>query len=153
MTEKEGEIPERIKKRIELSKMFYPLDRNEERKWGRLCGKGFEHILLKLQEVAEEKNYLQEEAMHQVVLWRDKDDSNVECMFCFIPDAGDLNSVSRIFATIRALQPVFTYAIVHQRKDGEGQYDIFRFSRFSYLEHCNRVRSPKKKRSKSENKL
>ena len=44
---------------------------------------------------------------------------------------------------IEIYNPTFTYAIIHQWKEGEGTYDIFRLSKFSYFEHCNRVKMPK----------
>jgi hypothetical protein len=69
-------------------------------------------------------------------------------MFCFIEDLTNLGSVRKVFSKIKKLNPIFTYAIVHQKKDGDGVYDIFRFSKFSYLEHCNRVRAKRIKRTK-----
>jgi len=92
-----------------------------------------------------EKKYQQKQLADHIILWHDVEDSSVECMFYFIPDPMDLNRVSNLYKTIGKYHPVFTYAIVHQKKDGENCYDIFRCSRFSYLEHCNRVRYPMKK--------
>jgi len=79
------------------------------------------------------------------VLWLDPVDSKAECMFCSIYDITDLDLVASIFDKIKKYSPVFTYCFVNQKKDGEGVFEIFRFSKFSYLEHCNRVKSPKSK--------
>jgi hypothetical protein len=40
----ENEIPERIKKRIELAKLFYLLERKYERRWAKLLNSGFDRI-------------------------------------------------------------------------------------------------------------
>jgi hypothetical protein len=138
-----NELPEKIKNRIELSGIFYPLDQNQKTKWGRIMSKGFDAVLEKLGTLAEDLGYNQETISGNTILWADKNAPGVECMICWVDEVMDLNQMQGVFRQIRKYKPVFTYAIVHQKKDGEGNYDIFRFSRFSYLEHCNRVRAPK----------
>ncbi len=140
-------LPKIIQRRIELSNMFYPLERKEERKWGKIFNSEIKNIFNHFQELAIKKNYIQEKVDVNKIIWKEKDDS-IESMFCFIEDLTNLGSVSKVFSKIKKLNPIFTYAIVHQKKDGEGVYDIFRFSKFSYLEHCNRVRTVGKKRTK-----
>jgi hypothetical protein len=143
-------LPKRIKRRIELSKMFYPLERSEERKWGRIFNSKQNIILDYFGEIALEKKYLQEKVDANKIIWKEKDGS-IECMFCFIENISDLESVRKVFSKIKKLSPLFTYAVVHQQKDGDGIYDIFRFSKFSYLEHCNRVRYTGKKKISIKN--
>jgi hypothetical protein len=137
-----NKLPGKMKKRIDLSGIFYPLDQNEKRKWGRIMSKGFDAFAEKLKLLAEDKGYEQTEVSGNTILWRNENDYGVECMFCYIEDVMALAPVESVFKRIRKYEPVFTYAIVHQKKDGEGTYDIFRLSRFSYLEHCNRVEAP-----------
>jgi len=144
----EKKLPKRIKRRIKLSKIFYPLERKEERMWGKVFKSGIKNIFEYFEELALRSNYIQEKIDSNKIIWKEKDNS-IECMFCFIQDITKLELVKNVFSVIKRLNPVFTYAIVHQRKDGEGVYDIFRFSKFSYLEHCNRVRSAGKKREKN----
>ena len=144
----EKKLSKRIKRRIELSKIFYPLERKEERMWGKVFNWGITNIFEYFDELAVKKNYKQEKVDSNKIIWKEKDNS-IECMFCFIQDITNLKLVKNVFSKISRIKPVFTYAIVHQRKDGEGVYDIFRFSKFSYLEHCNRVRSTVKKRTKN----
>jgi len=137
----------KITKRMELSSFFCPLDAAAKRSWGRLFDSEFSIILERFATLAAEWNFHIETVSTNTILWLDADDANTECMFSFIEDITDLNSITSIFSRIKKFNPVFTYAIVHQKKDGVGTYDIFRFSRFSYLEHCNRVRSPQKAKS------
>ncbi len=148
MNVSKDELPEKIQKRIGLSGMFYPLERKYERRWANLFRSDFDKIVIGLAEHAGEKNYAQETISKNAVIWKDPDDKSVECMFYFIDDPSDLDSVMDIFKVIKKVQPFFTYAIVHQVKDGENCYDIFRLSKFSYLEHCNRVKYELKKAKK-----
>lgn len=133
-------LPKRIQRRLELSGFFYPLERKVERKWGKIFSSETKDIFDYFEELATSKNYIQERVDPNKIIWKEKNGS-IECMFCFIEDLTKLQSVRKMFSRISKFNPIFTYAIVHQKKDGEGVYDIFRFSKFSYLEHCNRVKS------------
>jgi len=77
------------------------------------------------------------------IIWKNSKSKICECLFCLIDDAADFSNIKSIINKIENLNPIFTYAIIHQKKDGEGTYDIFRLSKFSYPEHCNRVKIPK----------
>lgn len=79
---------------------------------------------------------------NKFILWREPGSASVECMFYFMRDATDLGSVMNCFKTIQQKNVFLTYAIVYQEKDGENVFDVFRASKFSYLEHCNRVKYP-----------
>ena len=142
----EKEIPERIKKRIELAGLFYPLERKYERRWGKLFNSGFDQTAAELNSLSGKFNFNQNMPEENTVLWLDPDDGKSECMFCLIDDITRLDLATGIFDKIKKYSPHFTYAFVNQKKDGEGVFDIFRFSKFSYLEHCNRVKSPKSKK-------
>ena len=133
-------LPRKVRRRIDLANMFYPLERKEERRWGRLFKSEFSVIEQKFTELASEKRYRQTSLGDNVIIWRDDKNSDVECLLYFIRDVTDLKSVSRLFTLIEKYRPFCTYAIVHQKKDGENCYDIFRATPFSYLEHCNRVK-------------
>jgi len=139
----ENEIPERIKKRIDLAKLFYPLERKYERRWAKLLNFGFDRTAEELNSLSNNLNFNQKVPGENTILWLDPDDGKVECMFCLVYDITDLDLVVSIFDKIKKHSPVFTYGFVNQKKDGEGVFDIFRFSKFSYLEHCNRVKMPK----------
>jgi hypothetical protein len=138
-----NELPEKTQNRIVLSGIFYPLDQNEKTKWGRIMSKGFDAVADKLSSYAEDMGYDQKTISNNTILWADKSDSGIECIVYWVEDVMDLDQVEGVFRQIGKNKPVFTYAILHQKKDGEGTYDIFKSSRFSYLEHCNRVRAPK----------
>jgi hypothetical protein len=139
-------LPAKIMRRLELTRMFYPLGRTAERRWARLFRSGFPAIEERFGEIASDRRYRQTGAGGDHILWRDPRGTGVEAMFYFVREAGDLVSVSRLFRLIRRYRPFCTYAVVHQKKDGENCFDIFRATPFSYLEHCNRVRFPLKRK-------
>lgn len=85
----------------------------------------------------------QEKGSSEYIIWRDPGTGSCKCMFQMIHEVTDLNEVREMFDRIADLEPALTYDIIHHRKDGEGIYDIFRFSKFSYMEHCNRVKATK----------
>jgi hypothetical protein len=143
MNPKQTTIPEHMQRRLELSGLFYPLERKYERRWGKTFASGWPAIIMKLEALADEMGYRQETVAPYAVVWYDQEKQDPECMFCMVDQPNEFEQVAHIFTHIRKLHPFFTYGIVHQAKDGEGTYDIFRFSRFSYLEHCNRIRAPK----------
>lgn len=135
-----SKLPLKVKRRLELFDMFYPTKQSEKQKWARIFNSSFDKIFEVFEENWEKQKYLQEVIGDDAIIWRDKTDSLLECMFCFVNDLIDLKLVKKIFLRIEKYKSTLTYAIVHQKKDGNGVYDIFRFSKFSYLEHCNRVR-------------
>jgi hypothetical protein len=138
----EREIPEIVRRRIEISKLFYPLERKLQRRLAKNLISGFDEISDYLNELAENRKYVQSVAENEYILWRDANSKSNECMFCLIKDISSLKPVTELFEKIKKYSPIFTYAFVHQKKDGDGVFDIFRFSKFSYLEHCNRVKYP-----------
>ncbi len=138
-----SEYPLHVQKRIELSGLFDTPKHSDKRKWGRFFAKSISEIELEFSELVDKQKYVQRNIADNTFGWYDKDTGNLECMFCIIKNIMDLTTVGELFELIKEFGPFFTYAIVHQKKDGEGCYDIFRFSRFSYLEHHNRVYAPK----------
>jgi len=138
-----SEHPLLIQKRIELSGLFDTPKQHHKRKWGRLFAKSISEIEIEFSKLVDTNQYEQRNISEDTFGWYDKVTGNLECMFCIIKNIMDLTTVGVLFELIKEFDPFFTYAIVHQKKDGEGCYDIFRFSRFSYLEHHNRVYAPK----------
>jgi len=136
------DIPEIAKNRIKLAQLFYPLERKYQRRWAKLFNSGFEDTAEKLKALSQKLHYVYKIPESNSVLWIDAKTNRVECMFCLITDCADIELVSSIFERIKKYNPFFTYAFFYQRKEGEGVFDIFRFSKFSYLEHCNRVKYP-----------
>lgn len=76
-----NDLPIKIKKRLDLFKMFYPLERKDERRWAKIFKSDFKAIAERFKEISIEKKYMQEEVNNRFILWRDPDDSSVECMF------------------------------------------------------------------------
>jgi hypothetical protein len=142
---KHTDVPEKVKKRLELFEMFYPLEKKTERRWAKIFKSHFMIIAQKFRELSVEKGYHQEDINDQLILWRDPENASVECMFYFVPDVTDLSTIHHCFEHIKQYDVYLTYIIVNQKKDGRNVFDIFRSSQFSYLEHCNRVKYPEKK--------
>ncbi len=134
-----------VEKRLRLAAMFYPIERKLERRWAKLFLAGFAETARELEIMAEAQGYRQQTQEDRIVFWHDPETGSHEAMFFFIYDIMDLASVQRCFREIERNKVFMTYAVVHQIKDGPGDFDIFRFSPFSYLEHCNRVRYPLRK--------
>jgi hypothetical protein len=142
MTMQENKIPEIVKKRIEIAKLFYPLERKLQRRLAKNLVSGFNDTLEYLNELAERMNFSQTVLEKKYIIWKGPDKKSNDCMFCIIEDITKLSSVVELYEKIKKYSPVFTYAFVNQKKEGNGVFDIFRFSKFSYLEHCNRVKYP-----------
>ena len=145
MPDKTQHLPAYVRRRIELAKLFDTSSQTEKRRWGRLFASNFEHIQQRFEVFAGENNYQQKVVSEDTLIWYEPKKSDAECMITFVQDVMNLNHIERIFRRIKEYNPFFSYAIVHQIKDGDGVYDIFRFSRFSFLEHHNRVKAPKQK--------
>lgn len=137
------QLPELIKRRIELSKIFTTSNQTEKRRWGKLFFDGFQSTAEKMLALAEQKKYDQEIVSSNTIIWKNRESGTAECIFCYINDITNIKSVTTVFRFIKKYNPLFTYGIVRQFKDGIGVFDIFRFSKFSYLEHHNRVKVPK----------
>jgi hypothetical protein len=134
---------EKINRRIDLSGLFYPLERNESRRWGTVLKNGFDAWSGKLSGLAREKGYDILFLNNKGVLWKDPETDHYECLFLMIGDPSVLKDIEYIFKCIRSYEPFFTYAFIHQVKDGPHCWDVFRYSQFSYMEHCNRIYSQK----------
>lgn len=135
-------IPKIVKKRIEIAKLFYPLDRNHKRRIAKILNSGIEETIKYLNAYAEEMQFIQVINKDKYIIWKQNNASKIECMFCFIADATNMNLLQSLIENIQKITPTFTYVFINQKKDGDGVYDIFRFSKFSCLEHCNRVKYP-----------
>jgi hypothetical protein len=103
----ENEIPERVKKRIELAKLFYPLERKYERRWGKLLNSGFDQTAEELSSLSNTLNYNQKVPEENTILWLDPIESKAECMFCLIYDITDLDLVASIFDKIKKIFACF----------------------------------------------
>ena len=135
-----AKINERTKRRLELFKLFQPLDQNSKRRWARIFNSSFYEITEALQHLALEKGYKQEILKNKLIFWEEKNTHDPECMFYFIDDSTDFACVSGLFKYIAKHKPFLTYVILRQLNEEENVFDIFISSKHSYLEHCNRVK-------------
>jgi hypothetical protein len=118
--------------------MFADYRRSFKLKWGRVLHQGPAALEEKLAVEARRFN-CRLETDGQDFLWRN-DQNETEALFRFVDDPSDLRSFRDIYARLAEVGSPVTYVIVHQRADGEGNYDVFRLSTASYLEHNNRLR-------------
>jgi hypothetical protein len=131
------------KERLEVAKLFNTPNHHHKLKWGSLFKKPAPAIENEFHKMADAKNFVQRKIAENTYGWYNRDTGDLDCMLCFINNISDLTKVGEAFELIKEFDPFITYAIVHQKKDGERCFDIFRFSCFSYLEHFNRVYAPK----------
>jgi hypothetical protein len=110
---------------------------SKKNKWGRIFSLPLPRIAEALAPLAE-RHGCRQEVKPDHILWFGKS-KKPAAMFCFITDPSELAQVKRVYSRITKLSPRVTFAVVHQKSDGNGVYDIFRFSEQSYLEHHNRV--------------
>ncbi|MBN1538052.1 MAG: hypothetical protein JW908_15050 [Anaerolineales bacterium] len=109
-------------------------------KWNRIIASGFDDFAAELARLAGELD-LHQSVDGRKVFWVDAQGC-LEALFCYIIDPQDLESILSMYQDIKEKQVPVSYAIIEQREDGLRQYDIFRISEKSYLEHCNRAWVP-----------
>ena len=120
-----------------IYQLFAQYEPQFQYEWNEIISSGFESFADKLAEMAVGFGVTQTTEGRRV-LWRDSE-ANIEAMFAYIIEPTDLSSIISMYGDIRAMTVPVTFAIIEQREDGAGQYDIFRLSEKSYLEHCNRA--------------
>ena len=64
-------LPEKVKRRIDLSKMFYPLERKHERRWGNMFKSDFKVNAERFRELSIEKKYNQNEISDHMIIWQE----------------------------------------------------------------------------------
>jgi hypothetical protein len=72
------------------------------------------------------------------VFWSNES-GGYEAMFAYVIDPTNLDGIISTYQLIKAKRIPVTFAVIEQLEDGKGQYDIFRLSELSYLEHNNRA--------------
>ena len=126
--------------RRDLYGMFYPLKQAEKREWSEIVRLPSEEYVSRLAEKAAQFGCRQEND-GEAVRWLGEA-GNLELMLFRIPDPGDLRTVQGIYATLAETSCPLAFAFVNQRGDHPDAWDVFHFSRLSYLCHGNRVSGP-----------
>ncbi len=117
--------------------LFDDYSQKNKLQWGRVFNQGIEKIKEHLFELAQ-KYKLAQESKNNTVIWNKN--NKCEAMFVYIHDPSVISSFKTIYSGIEKLNCPVAFIIVRQTIDGEGIFDIFRFSNKSYLEHNNRAR-------------
>ena len=81
---------------------------------------------------------LTQESRDKWVYWRDGD-GHTQAMFAFIVDPTDLDGLINTYQEVKRESIPLAFVIIEQRADGPRNYDIFRVSERSYMEHNNRA--------------
>jgi hypothetical protein len=118
--------------------MFKDYSQPFKLRWGRVFHGGPQSIEAALTEEAK-KHACSLQRSGTDFLWVGRS-GKAEAMFRFVPDPSDISSVQSVYQKIKKLGVPITFVVVHQTPDGSGNYDIFRLSEDSYLEHHNRAR-------------
>jgi len=126
--------------RRDLYGMFYPLARSEQEEWAEIVRLPTRDYLSRLAEKATRFDCRQE-SDGEMVRWFGRA-GNLELMLFRIPDPGDLRAVRSLYATLEETSCPIAFAFVNQRGDHQDAWDVFHFSRVSYLCHSNRVCGP-----------
>jgi hypothetical protein len=126
--------------RRDLYGMFYPLDKAEQDEWAEIVRLPSEQYLARLAEKAQRYGCRQS-STGEIVSWLGGA-GNLELMLSRIPDPGDLSAVQAIYAVLAETNCPIAFAFVNQRGDHPDAWDVFHFSRLSYLCHGNRVSGP-----------
>jgi hypothetical protein len=128
--------------KFDIYLMFSDYSQSFKLKWGRIINAGFDKIVPELE--AESKKYSCNQIVEkEFITWYDKS-SQIQAMFCFPLNAKDFDAILATFNTIKQYNSPVSFIFIHQESDGEGNYDIFRISERSCLEHNNRVRFRRK---------
>ena len=124
--------------RPDIYLMFSDYGQSFKLKWGRIINAGFDRVILDLK-TESLKHKCAQEVEKDYIIWYDEN-NKIQAMFCFTLNAKDLDSILRTFNTIKDKNSPISYIFIEQESDGKGNYDIFRISERSCLEHNNRVR-------------
>lgn len=116
--------------------MFADYGQTFKLRWGRVIFKG--ELEEKLKEVSSEYGCSQAIEKSDII-WKNED-NKVEALFRYIDDPTQINALQDIYQTIKRLDCPISFIVVNQTPDGRGNYDIFKFSEKSYLQHHNRFR-------------
>jgi hypothetical protein len=126
--------------RRDLYGMFYPLEKHDQDEWGEIVRLPTDEYLLRVADKAAQFDCRQENT-GEVIRWIGRA-GNLELMLFRIPDPGDLDAVRRVFETLEQERCPLAFAFVNQRGDHPDAWDVFHFSRLSYLCHGNRIAGP-----------
>ena len=128
--------------RNDIYVMFSDYRQSFKLRWGRIFHSGKESIFDELESESKKYNCIQKKE-EDFIIWIDAD-MNIQAMFYFPENSKDFNSIYKVFNKVRKNAAPITFIVIHQVSDGDGDYDIFRISEKSYLEHNNRVRFRKR---------
>ena len=123
--------------RQDIYDMFLHYAPEFQYRWNKIISAGFKAFAAELHKLAASFE-VEQSVDNRRVIWKDTG-GNVEALFAYIIDPTDIDSIIATYLAIKSMDVPVTYAIIEQRGDGDQQYDIFRLSENSYMEHANRA--------------
>ena len=90
-------VPELVKKRIEIAKLFYPLERKLQRRLAKRLISGFNETANYLSGFAKEIGFIQKIDEENFIVWKNNNKSKNECLFCYIEDSAKLELFTELF--------------------------------------------------------
>ena len=120
-----------------LYSFFCHLKPHQKYRWGRIFLD--QNTIIESLEKECKKNNLDQIVEDDYIFWINKQDK-IECMLVLVYDPSNIDTFIGLYSKIIEKNIKLTFSIVNQFPDGKYEYDIFRISEKSYLEHCNRVR-------------
>jgi hypothetical protein len=124
--------------RKDIYDMFHDYGQSFKLRWGRIFASGPKAAEEALEKKAQEFKCKQS-VKDGYIIWRGRG-GKIEAMFCIRPDNKKPSAIGKIYKKIEKTECPLTFVVVEQYGDGPGNYDIFRLSQVSYLEHNNRAR-------------
>jgi len=121
----------------EVKDLFSNMSRGDKNAWGRLFTAAPPEREKWLSEKARSFGCTQE-SKGGTYVWRGRD-GDVRLMLVHVPDPREFDVVAGIYDDIAKHKPPLTFAIVNQRPDGGGEWDLFRLTPSRYMGHLNRI--------------
>jgi len=106
-------------------------------RWNDVIHEGFDAFTKEVATLLPEGDLTQETKGNRIH-WLDAE-GKTQAMFAFIVDPTDLDGIIDTYQEIKNESIPLTFVIIEQQADGPRNYDIFRISEQSYMEHNNRA--------------
>lgn len=118
----------------DLMKVYEP---EFQYRWNDVIHEGFDAFAKEVATLLPEDDLTQETGERRIY-WRDSD-GHPQAMFAFIVDSTDIDGLIEMYQQIKRESIPLTFVVIEQVGDGPRNYDIFRISETSYMEHHNRA--------------
>jgi hypothetical protein len=123
--------------RKDLYDLFNVYEPDFQYRWNEAIHRGFDAFAEELTRTLPDDRLAQETRGNRVY-WRDLN-GDAQAIFVFLVDPTDLEGLIETYQEIKRGRIPLTFIFIEQRADGPRNYDIFRVSKRSCMEHVNRA--------------